>query len=125
MGFSWHLSTFALRGPPATCRGKAKVGKSVLHCESGLLLKVCGSAMKFVELDQHPSTACAGLFRATLRRWGAFELSAFTASTHFAKVAQAVSNGTGLPRHMTWLSEFPFTSRSLSRAAKRMGIRTT
>ena len=84
----------------------------------GLLLNVCASAMKFVDDDQQPSTACAGLFCSTLRRWDTSEASAFTASTHCVNVAQAVSNGTGLPRHITWLSEFPFTSRSLSRVAK-------
>src|SRR5437879_7781956 len=75
---------FATSGPPATERGNANDGYSVLHCESGWLLNVVGSAMKLggvVEVSQQPSTMSAGLFLRTFSLCVALEWSALTAST--------------------------------------------
>src|SRR3989442_15996841 len=65
MGLSWHFSTFASSGPPATWRVKEYDGYIVLHREVDSRLKVCGSAMNsagavLVAAVQQPSTASAG-----------------------------------------------------------------
>src|SRR6266481_1702271 len=118
MGFSWHFSLLAASGPPATKRGNVYDGYTALHCVSGWLFLVCGSEMNCVEVGQHPSTASAGLLRITFRRSGTLELSAFMAITHSFRTCQAVSCGTSVPRHMTWLLAWRFASISRSRMAK-------
>ena len=92
----------------------------MLHCESGWLLNVVGSAMKLggvVEVSQQPSTMSAGLFLRTFSLCVALEWSALTASTHLTIAAQLAAPCEG-PRHMTWLSALPFACRMRSRTAK-------
>src|SRR6267143_1470986 len=118
--FRRQAMMLATSGPPATWRGNAYDGYSVLHFESGWLLKVVGSAMNFggvVEVSQQPSTTSAGLLRRTFSICEALEVSALTALTHLTIAAQLASLCAG-PRHMTWLSAVPLACRMRSRTAK-------
>src|SRR5205809_247474 len=108
----------AATGPPATWRGKVQLGNSWLHTLSGLLLSVCFSETKSVALLQQPSTAVAGLVAITFSRAVAVLVLLLDALTQSMNTPQAVSAGTGLPRHITWLSALPLRCAIRSRRAK-------
>src|SRR2546425_10427209 len=111
MGLSWHFSTFASSGPPATWRVKEYDGYIVLHREVDSRLKVCGSAMNaagvvFVAAVQQPSTASAGRVRIILSHAGSEALacgvSALMAATHPVMRSHDLSPRT-VPRPTRWL----------------------
>src|SRR5882672_2881395 len=126
MGLSWHFSTFASSGPPATWRVKEYDGYNVLHRDVDSRLKVCGSAMNsagvvFVAAVQQPSTASAGRLRIILSHAVsgavACDVSALIAANHRVMRSHDRSAGT-VPRHMRWLFARPFSFRIRSRTAK-------
>src|SRR5215831_4239996 len=106
---------FAATGPPAARRGARQVGKSALHGVFAVLESVCGSEMK-VSPFQQPSWT--GLLRITFSRCVPAAVSALYAATHWMNALHAGADGTGFPRHMTWLSALPFHCTRRSRSAK-------
>src|SRR5437899_3174969 len=126
MGLSWHFSTFASSGPPATWRVKEYDGYIVLHGEVDSRLKVCGSAMNsagavFVAAVQQPSTASAGrlriIFSHAVSDSLVCDVLVLMAATHRVMRSHDLSAGT-VPRHMRWLFARPFSFSIRSRTAK-------